>query len=211
MSEYIKSDVGEYFTNRTMNFEKSPPDNIWNNIEKSIPVYNPTGTTSTLVKLVIGTISLSVIIFAVLWIKHLNFSEQENNYGLEANQKSSTLIQEKDALLLIQQNQQGDIVDMNIVSNEKSISNKTINQEAKNVGQQTKNEKTYSINATGLKGVTEISFVDEHKNVVLSSKNPMPNNYGFYVIDISKLSAGTFSVMITTNEGTRLHKMETFK
>lgn len=38
MKEYIKKDVGDYFFERTNDFELSPPEHIWNNIRKEIGI-----------------------------------------------------------------------------------------------------------------------------------------------------------------------------
>ncbi len=221
MSEYIKSDVGEFLTNRTMSFEKSPPEAIWNNIEKQIPVYPVTGKVSTMVKLVIGTFSLSLIIFAVLWFKYQNFSGTENTSALAVNKKTSTQIPmlgtSSLSLTNISQAKEKEPLSNNpqtgLSVSEKSTSEKNNSIQKTKENQATEQGKniTYSINASGLKNVTEISFVDENKKVVLSAKNPVPNSFGFYIIDISRLAGGTYSIMITTNEGSRLHKKETFK
>lgn len=220
MSEYIKSDVGEYLSSRTTNFEKSPPDAIWENIEKNIPVYQgSTGTVSTMVKLVIGTISLSAIIFAVLWIKYQDFSGDENNKGLPVNRKATTNIQILNSSSISITNSTP--VNENIlltdsqknteVSKESNIEKHNTITTKENQNTEPGKNMTYSINASGLKNVTEISFVNENNEAVLSVKNPVPNSFGFFILDISKLAGGTYNIMITTNQGTRLHKKETFK
>ena len=208
MSEYIKSDIGEFLTSRTMNFEKSPPDFIWENVEKNIPVYKPSGTVSTMVKLVIGTMSLSVMIFAILWIKHQSFTKAESLSGFAVNQKSATFIQQMEVLPRTSEQISGQSEEQ-ISTKNNTIQVSKNNQVTEKVNTPTSN-KTYSINASGLKGVTEISFIDEKNKVILSEKKPQPNSFGFFVIDISKLPVGSYSIMITTNEGTKLHKKETF-
>jgi hypothetical protein len=210
MSEYIKSDAGEFITNRTMNFEKSPPDFVWNNIEKHIPVYSPNGTVSTLVKLVIGTMSLSVIIFAILWIKLENNSPASHTEGMAVNKKNTTQIP---SISVSASSNDNIVVEKNKIAetdHKQNLQQITTDPENKQLTEPGKNI-TYSINASGLRNVTEISFVDHENKIVLSSKNPTPNSFGFYIIDVSQLVRGTYNIMITTNEGTRLHKKETFK
>lgn len=38
MKEYIKKDIGDYFFDRTNDFEMSPPEHIWENIRKEITI-----------------------------------------------------------------------------------------------------------------------------------------------------------------------------
>jgi hypothetical protein len=219
MSEYIKTDIGEYLVSRTGNFEKSPPDDLWKHIEEKIPTYSVFNSNNTLIKYLIGGISLSAIIIAFLIIYFKPFSPPENisgtsiksdvhhNNGSQAINK--TAIESKNLVKTT-------LVSTENIASKKEVLLKETSEKKENAAkaETLKNSDksvTYSINASGLKNVNAISFVNDKNETVLVSKNPAPNTFGFYVIDISQLAKGTYNIMISTSEGTKLHKRETFK
>lgn len=221
MNEYIKTDVGEYLTNRIGNFEKSPPDELWKHIENNIPKYSKFATNRTLIKYLISGISLSVVIIVFIMIYYQPFSYIENN-------STTTLVKNyvpaQNNVSLKTNNhilqETNNTIKTTIVSID-SISQKIIPTPIKNINKKNHsiNESTnkvdhtvtYSINASGLKNVDAISFINEINETVLVSKNPVPNSFGFYVIDISQLAKGSYNVMVTTPKGIKLHKREHFK
>jgi len=221
MSAYIKTDVGEFLTNRTGNFEKSPPDELWKHIESNIPTYSGFITNKALLKYLIGGISLSAIIITFLIIYFQPFSTVK--YNTHPTIVQNTVPVKKDVPTTVNNQittEKTNTVKTAIVSVDIN-SQKTLPTSEKNIKKEnvTKTEAvtnvdhsiTYSINASGLKDVYAISFVNDKNETALISKNPTPNSFGFYIIDISKLAKGTYNVMITTSEGMKLHKRETFK
>lgn len=222
MNEYIKTDVGEYLTGRTGSFEKSPPDELWKHIEENIPTYSAFSSNRTLLKYLIGGISLSGIIIAVILIYNQPITPFENKANLSDIKKSLTTA--NSVSNSTNQNQTAKTENITIASiekNENISANKNIKtseslnkkENGKSIPTNLTDDKsiTYSINASGLKNVTSISFVNDKNETVLVSKNPVPNSFGFYIIDISQLPKGTYNIMIGTPEGSKLHKLETFK
>lgn len=222
MSEFTKTDVGDFFVNRTENFEKSPPDSMWESIEKQIPQYS---VTNPLLKYFIGGIGLSVLIFGLFLIFY--------NYNTGTKIITNQNISEKKEINNINDSDNNSIIAINsdniekenkepLVNTEIVISNNIIKNSNKNTDlrkHETENttskdsEKSvkYSINATGLKGVSEIIFENNKKENIITLANPKPNAFGFYDIDISKLPNGTYNIFITMNGEKKLHKTETFK
>lgn len=221
MNEYIKTDVGKYLTNRTGSFEKSPPDELWNNIEKNIPVYPILNSNKALLRYLIGGIGLSVIIIAFILIYYQPFSQSGTRSDLSEiknivatknlnSDQAVNINENKENTIIAPEEKTEKIISTN-VNKSSAKQNKAENNTQATANMSSENSITYSINATGLKNVTLISFINENNETVLVSKNPVPNSFGFYIIDISQLPKGTYSIMIATINGTKLHKKETFK
>jgi hypothetical protein len=220
MSEYIKTDVGVYLASKTGNFEKSPPAELWKNIESNIPAYSGFIANKVLLKYIIGGISLSAIIIAFLLFYFQPFSAEKNN-SIPSIAQSAIPVLNK----VVSNNKKIITEPENIIKNNAISVNdnfqKTINTDNKNSKKENTlkvetnikkdNSVIYSINASGLKNVTAITFINDKNETVLVSKNPTPNSFGFYIIDISQLAKGTYNIMISNSEGTKLHKRETFK
>ena len=219
MSEYIKTDVGEYLTGRTGSFEKSPPDELWKHIEEKIPTYSAFSSNRTLLKYLIGGISLSGIIIAIILIYNQPISLSGNKTTLSdikksvatENSVSNTDQTTKSGNSFITSVEKTENVSAKTDVKSAENQNKKENKNSTNANLISDKSVTYSINASGLKKVTSISFVNDKNETVLVSKNPVPNSFGFYIIDISQLPKGTYSIMIATPEGSKLHKQETFK
>jgi hypothetical protein len=220
MSEYIKTDVGEYLANRTGNFEKSPPDELWKHIESNIPTYSGFITNRTLLKYLLGGISLSAIIIAFLLIYFQPFSSENINSTTSVAQNTiptlnKVLPKVNNQILVPEKIVETTIVPVNnntqktVLTTENSSKKDNISKVEATI--KNNNSVTYSINASGLKNVTAITFINDKNETVLVSKNPTPNSFGFYIIDISQLAKGTYNILITSPEGTKLHKRETFK
>ena len=221
MSEYIKTDVGEYLTSRTGNYEKSPPEELWKHIENNIPTYSRFVTNKSLLKYLIGGISLSAIIVAFLLIYFQPFSTEnsnstptlvKNSIPVKIDVSTKTINQittepvntVKTTIATVENNTQKTApLTENNIKQESVSKNETIIKDNNSV--------TYSINASGLKNLNAISFVNDKNETVLISKNPTPNSFGFYIIDISQLAKGSYNIMLTSSEGKKLHKRETFK
>lgn len=223
MSEFIKTDVGDFFVNRTENFEKSPPDSMWENIEKQIPQYS---VTNPILKYFIGGIGLSVVIFGLFFIfynystgtksiTNQNISENKeinnNESGKISNNVAVSINSEKtEKKNLVTDINTEKIKTNNIIINTNNydiIKHKTEN----SISTDKEKSVKYSINASGLKDVTEITFKNNKEENIIIITNPKPNAFGFYDIDISKLPNGTYNIFITINGEKKLHKTETFK
>lgn len=213
MSEYINTDIGEFLTNKTGNFEKSPPDELWNKIENNIPTYSGIITNKTLIKYLIGGISLSaVIIFLLIHFQPFSSVKNSSSTVITENKtqvKNTVALTANDQILTKPSN-----IENTAIVSENKKAEKTITSSEENTKKETivksNNSVTYSINASSWKNVTTIAFINDKNETVLITKNPTPNSFGFYIIDISQLAKGTYNIMITTPEGVKLHKRETF-
>jgi len=235
MSQFIKTDVGDFFVNRTKNFEKSPPDSMWESIERQIPKYPVTDSGNSLIKYLIAGISLSVIVMGILLIYYQNISTPGEK-SKQSVSNTTDALQNTGKPVNVTLNTATAInktVLKNIVPVKKETENTSFKSSAANTNQNEKNtdninsaknnedfvqhgntsNKTiiYSINATGLKDVTEIYFENNKEEKVIIVKNPVPNAFGFFEIDISKLAGGTYKVWIVSQGNKKFHKTETFK
>jgi hypothetical protein len=224
MSEFNKKDVEDFFVSKTENFEKSPPDSMWENIENQIPNYL---ATNPLLKYFIAGIGLSVIIFSLFFIFY--------NYNTDSKSETIQIISDKTIIINKDNNQNSNIENVAIadsknllkekviveeitqkaakLNNKQNILNNTTPRKHESAEKEnTNSEKSikYSINATSLKNVTEITFENEKKENIIALQNPTPNAFGFYDIDISKLPSGVYNIFITSNGSKKLHKTETF-
>jgi len=224
MSELIKTDVGEFFVEHTKNFVKEPPDSMWESIESHIPQYSVSTANNSLLKYLVSGIGLSVIIIAAIlyyFQTGQNYTEnsnvKQNNTQVNIN-SSNTLqtvenkINKADVATTLNTKQ----ISINSTSKTKQSENKTVENNTQNktnsnnVAEPNKSIK-YSINATTYKNLNEIIFENTKKENVIDLKNPLPNAFGFYEIDISKLSSGTYNIWVVSNGNKTLHKTETFK
>ncbi|MBI5539326.1 MAG: hypothetical protein HY951_04655 [Bacteroidia bacterium] len=224
MSEFTKTDVGDFFVNRTENFEKSPPDSMWESIEKQIPQYS---VTNPLLKYFIGGIGLSVLIFGLFLIFYnyntgtKNITNQNISEKKEITNNESEKISNNAIVSINSENTEKDniVADVNTekIKNNNIIKNSSNNTDLRKhetentTSKDSEKSVKYSINATGLNGVSEIIFENSKKENILTLANPKPNAFGFYDIDISKLPNGTYNIFITINGEKKLHKTETFK
>ncbi len=228
MNELIKTDVGEFFVSHTKNFDKNPPDSMWESIERHIPEYSVSAINRVLLKYLISGISLSAIIIAALLFYFQN-KQNNNNENLSSknnvsNQQIANNLSQTNNLNVLPtpeknaHNTKSIITESKKQKNIEPTSNKTtVNTATKpaNTNTQTTPELDksikYSINATTFKNVSEIFFENVKNENVIDLKNPVPNAFGFYEIDISKLSAGTYNIWVISNGNKTLHKTETFK
>ena len=223
MSEFKKTDVGDFFVSRTENFEKSPPESMWESIENQIPVYS---VSNSLLKYFIGGISISIIIFSLFLIFY-NFdavpknksqniiSNKAENSSVSSNNKVTTAnpIITSNSINIPEKQIKSEITTQKSTDNNNSQNITILNDKKTEISTNNSEEKSikYSINASGLKDVSEISFENEKKENVIILQNPVPNAFGFYDIDISKLPSGLYNIFITINGNKKLHKTETFK
>lgn len=212
MKEYNKADTADFFVNRSANYEKSPPDYIWDNIEKHIPVYDIPVKGNYTIRYIIAGISLSAILAFILLYSYFPFAGNENRNGIAFDAKSLINVSK----LNLAGNTAGITVESAnnapvINSGEKTTGTNVIPNNSTSVKSNTpEKDITYSISASGLGVVSSINFVNDSNRTVISVKNPAPNKFGFYIIDISSLPRGTYNVMINSGTASRLHKREVF-
>lgn len=221
MSELIKTDIGDFFVKHTKNFEKEPPDSMWENIESQVPQYSVSTVNNSLLKYLVSGIGLSIIIIAaILFYFQVNQNKTEQSFINQKNVNNPNSKQivdnkidytdKKSTLSSIPENTNTTIAtkqNSNIKINKNNLNKPITNNVA---SEEPKKTMKYSINAATYKNINEIIFENGKKENVIILKNPVPNAFGFYEIDISKLSSGTYNIWIITNENKTLHKTETF-
>ncbi len=225
MSELIKTDVGEFFVKQTKNFVNEPPDSMWESIESQIPEYSVSIGNKLLLKYLVSGIGLSIIIIAtILYYSQnnrnnpeqvlINNNVQIKNDAIKNNKIQNTKISSNKKILTTNLNVEKTSLKSAVIS--KLSTQKTTNKSDKiatNTLASAESEKTikYSINATTYKNLNEIIFENSKNESVIDLKNPIPNAFGFYEVDISKLTEGTYNIWVVTNGNKTLHKTEIFK
>jgi len=223
MSEYNKTDVGEFFVEHTKNFIKEPPVSMWESIESQVPKYNVTTYNKTLLKYLIFSAGVSAIIIVVVMFNKnasnvkpdIKSTSIENSKIIPAQNKINNAIayNKKPALNVAEPEKttQTDFNKNTLVNQKQNINtNKKELIKKENEAVQLQKNSKYSINAALFKNVSEIIFENYKNENIIDVKNPQPNAFGYFEIDISKLIAGNYNIYVVSEGKKILHKSETF-
>jgi hypothetical protein len=240
MKTYESPDVSDFVTGRTGNYEKSPPEHVWENIRKSIPEYSIRRVNVSRKWYYIGGVSLSVLVIALLIILNIDRTGQQSGNsrpssgihtkeinkistgtnGISSEQPVST--EKSKSSVSFEQNEDKSTVvggekDKKNTANADNItlqtgsSEKNKNNNTVNTSGTTKEVNTFNLSASDLPVVTRVYFTNEKNEVVLSIKNPVKNKFGFYPVDISSIPAVTYSIYVETPDGTISKGEKTFE
>ncbi|MCX7955118.1 MAG: hypothetical protein N3A01_08025 [Bacteroidales bacterium] len=181
--------------------EISPPENIWHNVEKSIPQYiyyinYKAFILNTIVILMgIGIISLTVVYSNKQKImKHdyvLQIAQPQNSFSFPTIAQVNKNFKSKSELII--HNNQKILVRTNI--NERKQEQSVIPEE------QNKEEKIIYIEANKYKDLITIEIFDDTYKLIKKIENPVANEYGYYEIKLNKNQINKVILKLYTNDG----------
>jgi hypothetical protein len=193
MNTNNSTDVAGFFTDKLKNATVEPPVTLWENVKNGIPAY-PKRFGHWYVYL---SVFLTIIAFTWLGINKLQHEQK-----VKAKQ-----IQYKQVVL----NDTHVVKNNNPASNQSVIvQNKNKNTVAYQSNKENKSSETsiYQLEAAVYPSLAKVEFVDSTNTVKQTVSNPVINEFGYYVIDISTLKHGKYIINIYSKDGKKYSKQE---
>ncbi len=189
-------DVADFFKQQLHYQEITPPENIWSNIESEIPTY---ATKPTWSWWIFNSIAL-VVVFSIatyLWIQ--NHSTSSKPKATLAYKQNTAIDMKKPSYI------ESPVYEQNTEQN--NLPKKNTNISLPLQVQQT----VYYIEATTTGKLDKIEILDSLNKIKKSIINPVPNNYGFYEMNIDELKPGRYTIVFYRKDGSIVHRHETFQ
>ncbi len=191
-------DVTSFFTDKLNHASVEPPASIWENVKNEIPTY-PKKIGNWYIYL-----SAIMVIAVFTWFGIVKTKPNQPIIAKQIQQKTGTVDFSRKVI--------------NHVSNVST--NSTVMYQKKNnptmfpssIKKQEKVETSlYQLEASVYPSLAKVEFIDSTNTTIKSVSNPVVNEFGYYVIDISSLKHGKYTIHILCKDGKKYSKQENLR
>lgn len=184
-------DIADFLKHKLENQQINPPENVWNEVQKEIPKYSAKGFEKWI--WYSSFIILTVLSFAIY------LSNQNTKTTTTAKSVAVSQISVPERAVV------HDLIDENKT---KPQNNFVTTAKSQNVQTKLLENSTLHLEASVYSTIEKVEFIDSTNTIKKVILNPLANEFGFYVLDISSLIKGKYQIVIYSNNGKKYQRVE---